>query len=162
MRFQCRWRTANYVVKAGRTKHNESTGHPERVEGTGIRADFKGAFNPSGEPLAVPGFFDSSEAQRANGWTEDERLMVERYLLTHSDFGTGLYLAAGETIPPEHADLNIGADESAAPADPVEPTGTRCMLIRQEGPGKTWQCSRIAKEGEDYCAQHLAKLQPVS
>lgn len=69
--------------------------------------------------------FDSVEAAKSNRWTEEQRLEVERHLLSHQKFGRiktvdgggtidrqvgnvqvyVLYLGPGQDIPPEHADF---------------------------------------------------------
>jgi hypothetical protein len=82
----------------------------------GIRAEFRGREH----------IFDSEVAQKANGWTDEQRLAVERHLLDHKDFGRmrvfdlggtspetqlgnmaqpELYFAPGQTLPDEHLEF---------------------------------------------------------
>jgi hypothetical protein len=83
----------------------------------GLSADFKGK--------GTVKTFDSVEAARQNRWTEEQRLEVERYLLSHAAFGRirsvdgggsidrqvgniqvyVLYLGPGQEIPPEHQEF---------------------------------------------------------
>jgi hypothetical protein len=122
-----------------------------------LRANFRG-------PQRV---FDSEAAQREFGWTDEERLQVERHLLSHKSYGMpgwhgvgGLYLAPGEVIPPEHegvvrTDLpgpRPGVMGSDTPATP--PEEARCIFIAT-GVDDVEQCESAAVEGQSYCAHHL-------
>lgn len=105
-----------------------------------------------------PPVFDSEEAQRKYGWTDEERIMVERHLLQHEDWGRGLFLFPGETVPEHLADI---APEEATPSD--APTVTvhdgMCQFIVREFPVEL--CGDEALSGSEYCEKHFREVAEV-
>lgn len=130
MRFISVAKRAKYVV----------SGHPKYVEMRG----------PT--PIVQPGlsarFFgnvcDTEKMQKELGWTDEERQIVEEYLLNHKDFNRpgGFYL---EVEP-----------DAAAPKRDL--TVTRCLAFFRNEAGESEQCPNQTLEESDYCAEH----QPVA
>lgn len=95
--------------------------------------------------------FDSKEAQRLYGWTDEERIDVEKNLLSRNTFGSDFFIAVGEKIPEylyewleEHnIPLNINFF-------------TRCGRVWIEGEDVK-QCENRAVPGKDFCEDHLPK-----
>jgi hypothetical protein len=171
MLFRHSLRNATYVIEpatpAGRGPDGSNI-LPQR----GLRARFKGPQH----------LFDSSN----KGWADEQRLRVERHLLTHKHFyahkGAGyspvIYLEPGQTkvLRDEHSvpmandssttvaeyalsRMSEAGQEIAAGVDvsgAPEPKG-RCMFIRTTEEASV-QCRRPAKEGSNYCAQHESKV----
>lgn len=130
-------------------------------------------------PRGGVGFWDSEQAAKAHNWSEEDRLMVERFLLTHDSFGKGImlgttgvdhattaatimtrgartpvvYLAPGQEIPAEHADLREQVSEALGTTEPVE-AGCSEVILKDTGPEL---CKRKAKADSIYCAQHAKK-----
>lgn len=139
----------------------------------GLKAEFKGKER----------IFDSEATAKEKRWTEDQRLEVERYLLSHEDFGRMktqdgggdldrqignvlvpvLYLARGQAIPDEHAEFVTEQkwwqilNASVPTADPETPTGD-CQYVEAdpEEPTQVKACPKKARKGQMYCQQHLA------
>lgn len=147
MLFQSKWDNATYtmipatqrVLADGRTVPGQAA----------VRANFAG-------PQRI---FDSVAQQQAQGWDDETRLALERHLLTHKDFGRpgvaaegGLWLAPGQTIPPEHSEA-MPAETVLAAAEVMEAPAEqfRCAYVWPEDGGIV-QCSRMAVSGSDYCA----------
>ncbi len=105
----------------------------------------------------TPPSFDSLEAQRQNGWTDEERLRVERHLLTHKDWGVGLHLFPGEQMPPEHEGLGVQTTAGSTPAPrPVQMVEGLCKFLVAEFPPEV--CGAEALAGSDFCEEHFAKV----
>jgi hypothetical protein len=138
----------------------------------GLSAEFTGK--------GFPRTFDSVEAARQNRWTEEERLEVERFLLSDPEFGTlrtvdgggsldrqlgninvyELYLASGQAIPKEHLefvkDLRwYQIDHATIEAEPEEVIDT-CIWVgpNPEIPEETIACPKKSLKGSHYCRQH--------
>ena len=96
--------------------------------------------------------FDSLEAQRRNGWTDEQRNTVEQKLLSMYGFGTagsGVYLD-------EHQPEEGGEQEAVVPAAAeasVAPSADRCIYTVPTAEG-TEQCSRQARANGDFCNEH--------
>jgi hypothetical protein len=105
----------------------------------------------------TPPQFDSEISQKANGWTDDERLAVERHLLTHRDYGRGIYLFPGETIPAEHEGI---VEEVGSPVPAVSGVaGERgfCKFVIAEFPLEV--CGATSLPGGDLCDQHFRETE---
>jgi hypothetical protein len=97
--------------------------------------------------------FDSVAAQEELGWSDEDRLYVEKRLLGHKDFGRGLYLAPGETLPEdmvEHVKNKTALTKAKA----------RCQFISAAG-GEINQCSNEAALGQSFCAEHDPARQQI-
>lgn len=150
MRFQHAALNASYVVRPRVVVSDPITNQPVERQKP-LRAKFKGAQR----------IFDSMTAQAALGWTDEERIAVERHLLTHPDFARtrnrgrgGLYLAPGEEVPAVHADL-IATDEVLEA--PKVTAGEVCIFVTT-APDELIQCDQPALEGESYCQNHLDQI----
>lgn len=127
MRFISAARRAKYVV-AGHPRYTEHVG-PTPVVMPGLTARFFGHV------------CDTEKSQRELGWKDEERELVENYLMQHKDFNHpgGFYL------------------ETLVDAEPVRTLTTRCISFFRNEEGEAEQCPNPTVEGSDHCAQH----QPV-
>jgi hypothetical protein len=144
VRFQSRYSRHKVVIRP--TYKVQIAPGQDRIE-RGLRAEFIGP---------RPAVFDSEAQAKRNGWSEADRLLVERSLLEDIDFGVRFYLAKGQTIPKEHADANISAakQQQAAPEEqaPAEEQRVCAMVwVTEDG---TQQCQRKPKKDSDFCATH--------
>jgi hypothetical protein len=131
MRFVSTASRANYVVKPS-WKTINALGQPEVHRG--LRAKF--LFHT----------FDTDKAQRELGWTDDERKIVEEYLLGHRDYdhprGFYLEIVDGEQRP-VRAPATVGQ--------------RRCIATIRNEQNEAEQCPALLKEDEgDYCEEHAA------
>lgn len=128
MRFVSAAIRAKYVV-AGHPKHIVMNG-PTPVMQPGLSARFFGHV------------CDTEKAQREQGWTDDERKIVEDYLMGHRDFNRpgGFYL------------------ENVVDAAPPTDRATRCLAFFRNESGESEQCPSQTLGETDYCEQH----QPVA
>lgn len=156
MRFQSAHSNASYVVRRDMGEPTPGLPPPPR----GLKAKF----------LGEDRLFDSERAQRELGWTDEERLLVERHLLTHRDFGRrrsraqgGLYLAPGQDVPPEHADLGVeaGIAHEAAAQVRLAEAGFRCAFVWTTSEGIK-QCPDEVAQGSQFCEGHTEQLEAVS
>lgn len=153
MRFQSAFTNATYVIRAEVVRPNPVSGINEKIQ-KGLRAKFMG-------PQRI---FDTEAAQIRYGWSDEERLEVERGLLTHWDFGRsrhhgrgGLYLAPGEKIPEIHAGLTKpGTGESVLHLTETDPEEV-CIFF-YTGPDELTQCGEPVALGEQYCQPHLDQI----
>lgn len=153
MRFQSAFLNTTYIIRPSLVKPDPITGQNQVVQ-TPLKAKFLG-------PQRI---FDSENAQRKFGWSDEERKAVEVYLLSHRDFGKaskhargGLYLAPGETLPQEY---NYLVEKSTPLTAPRLDGQKRCAFI-STGPDDVVQCEDPALEGEELCERHLlASLPP--
>lgn len=141
----------------------------------GLRAEFTGSER----------IFDSEAAQKQNRWSDEDRLEVERYLLTHPEFGhmrtidgggdldrqlgnirvPVLYLARGQAVPPEHQELVeeqrwwqiLNAPVGHAEGAPTLAPEQECQFTEPDpdDPSKVLGCPRKAEVDEMYCMPHL-------
>ena len=135
-----------YVVRPTYVAPNVVPGLP----GTpvrGIRAEFYGS----------PPTFDSEEAQLRNGWTDDQRIEVERYLLHHIDFTHGRLYA--DEIPPEHLEH---MDPVLAAPPSVSKVGEPgyCQHVTRTSP-HVELCGEVT-DGTEFCPRHTRELEEVS
>jgi hypothetical protein len=90
--------------------------------------------------LFTNGMFDSEKEQERLHWTDEQRMVVEEWLLKHRDFGNGLQLYDPEKVT-------------------VQVTQGICMFMQpvdDQGVRSTVQCGSPVEDGEDFCAKHLA------
>lgn len=154
MRFISRYANHTVTVRRGRL---QTTADGDRIASDvyPLRAKFRG-------PQHV---FDSAAIQRSENWTDEERLQVETALLTGPDFGRaashgqgGIYLAPGEEIPAEHADLTISGDVLTEAAESVKTDAVmRCHVSWTTDAGIAL-CGNPVAEGSDLCETHMAEL----
>lgn len=93
--------------------------------------------------------FDSGRVQKALGWTDEDRRLVEQYLMDHPDFGSprGMSIEA-------HTIESLKDSPVRIPALQV-----RCAAFyRDAETGESVQCERQPKDGEDFCVEHLAEI----
>jgi len=96
--------------------------------------------------------WDSLQAQKNNHWTDEERVMLEQYLLDHNDFGRprGLSLE-GHTLD---------AMREAQVAIPQ--MKLRCAaFFPNPSTGESEQCTEEPLEDEDYCSKHKAEIDAI-
>lgn len=132
-----------FVAVADRAKYVVA-GHPRR----------RGVDPATGVVVPIPGLearffghvFDSEKAQKDLGWTDDERKLVERYLLGHEDLDkhNGFYLE-------DQAYGKVPGKDRAVPAGV---SSTRCTEFFQNEDGEYEQCPNESVEGTEFCAQH--------
>jgi hypothetical protein len=98
----------------------------------------------------VRGTWDSLAAQKENGWSDQEREVVERHLMNHGDFGNGLYL------DPEEARAASGEGHGAViPTPPTMPGGLpQVCIATTTGPDGVTMCGKPIEAGSDYCPDH--------
>lgn len=140
MKFRSKYPDRVYVVQPADYMYD---GRQQRRLVRGLRVEFRA------------GFFDSVRAQERNGWTDEERDIVEHFLLNHDDFNRharfgrgGLYLddAQDPTLPAEVKQQVQTADAQR-----------RCILTIRDEDGIE-QCGNQAAEGSDYCEVHQRAL----
>ena len=131
MIFQSKWRNAAYIVRP--TVRVPIPGYGIDLK-PGLRAEFTGDQR----------LFDSEKAQAKYDWTDEERERVEKHLLKHKDFGIGLYLAPGQELPEEFANIPKPRKGNAQ---------SRCTYVEFRD-GKIEQCEEVAMVGENKCATH--------
>lgn len=157
--------SATYTVRAG-VIERDNYGRLMREE-KGLRAKFRG----SGR------LFDSEAAQNEHGWTDEQRLQVEAFLLSHTDFhampspsGVGaqprIYLAPGERVPPEHEEVYAKTMARLVALGQAPPVGETKQAELPDAPlrcfafelseGDLVRCSKLAAPGSDLCeAEHV-------
>lgn len=135
MRFRSSSANARLVVSPGDTVMEGGLRRPIR----GLRAEFK------------EHAFDSKQAQKEFGWTDEERKRVEKAILTHKNFaplnpklGEARYYL--EDQPQAHQGV----------ADVVL-NKLHCVYTVIGDSGNSELCGKEAAEGSDFCEDH-AKL----
>ncbi|HET9672660.1 MAG TPA: hypothetical protein VFQ40_07405, partial [Actinomycetota bacterium] len=99
--------------------------------------------------------FDSELQQRDKGWTDEQRKLVENYLLAHRDYDAphGIHL--------EVADGESREEIIARAGHVVTPTSVegakRCAAYIRNERGESELCPKPAAIG-DMCAQHAAMV----
>ena len=129
MLFQSKYRNAAYIVRP--TLRIVHPGYGVEVK-PGLRAEFTGEQR----------LFDSVKAQEKYEWTDEERERVEKHLLKHKDFGNGLYLAPGQDLPEEMANIPKKTTKRG-----------RCTHVEFKD-GTITQCEEPSMVGEAHCATH--------
>ena len=131
MRFTHFYRNASYVV----TPTYHILQGLNKVPVRGIRADFRNHQ------------FDSQQAQKNLGWSDEQRDTVEKYLLAHGDFDKerGLHLDVTETQP----------GSKAAKAAAEKTPAVSCAFV-EEVDNETHVCGARVKKGSEYCRKHEA------
>jgi len=132
MRFVARAERAKYVYKPMVKHVNGGVATMER----GLTARFLGHV------------FDSERAQKALGWTDEDRRAVERFLLEHYDFNrpNGFYLEDAQHV-----------GEVAMPAAGAV---LRCLEFFVNEAGESEQCpNEVVGDGE-YCSAHEPVVPP--
>ena len=95
--------------------------------------------------------FDSEQAQKDYGWSDEDREAVEQKLLKNKAFMVDYFPAPGEHFPEE-------AFENAA-RKPSE-AKRRCLQIGYED-GQLVQCINEPTAGRDYCHEHDPETQRI-
>lgn len=134
MKFSSGFNTAVYVIRPQVVRHDEWTGQPKTIR-EAIRAHF------------IDHLFDSEIAQKAHGWTDEQREKVEEYLLTHPDMGRvdGRGLTKVEDAP-------VGAIGTLTEE-------TTCRYFRDVD-GEVLKCPKPVSDEDPlnmYCALHMEK-----
>lgn len=139
-------RSVTYVIRPAVPQRDPLTGRQTGVS-PALRAEFK------------EHKWDSNKAQQVHRWSDDERVMVEKYLLGHPDFGRGdgrgIFLDQTATLDPavveEHEqELKRAEARGAVPE-------RRCMFMQDAGEDMV-QCDATALEGKDHCERHEAMI----
>ncbi len=139
MRFQTRYDNYTVVVRSKAKAYNAAglliSNDP------GLRAEFSG-------PLHI---FDSEQSQRAHRWSDDERIEVEKWLMSSPDFGVDFHIAFDQQVPKyleewlEEKNIVLGPNFDR-----------RCAKVWAEGDDIV-QCKSKAVPGKDFCGDHLPK-----
>lgn len=132
MRFQSKYTNANYIVRATTRQFYPDIGITQLRPG--LAAKFEGRQR----------IFDSLQAQKYAGWSDEEREAVENHLLQHRDWGNGLYLAPGQEMPKDKAEY--------AKNEPVQVR--RCGQLEVTADGDIAQCGEQAMLGSEFCNLH--------
>lgn len=102
------------------------------------------------------GAFDSQVAQIEEGWTDDERELVERRLMAHGDFGIRMFLHPNETeARAKLVEMGLAVEAVVEPS-PMTP-GARCIA---EGVGENPLCLKPVFPGSEFCPEHVAIYDP--
>ena len=131
-----------------------------------VPSDFE--YTPRGARRSVQGLrvefengvFDTDEAARRKGWSDDDKQVVEESLLQNGDFGRrgGFYLVGDdiESIGPPYAGrADIDTDDALASLDLM------CQVVFQTPEGAV-PCGNKAKQGSDYCGTHQRVAEKVA
>jgi hypothetical protein len=147
------------------------------VMGGGIpRRDYVGLTLDSGNTRIL----DTEQQAMQDGWTEEDRLMMERHILSHPEFGMSrmadsntqqgddlinhrvweLWFAPDQEIPPEHLEFcktqrwytawDVENDLQNTVPEISENTCIEAPLVD----GVIYRCTKPAVEGSDYCEVH--------
>lgn len=100
----------------------------------------------------VDGFWDSEATQKSMGWSNEEREQVEQYLLTHDDFGHGLFLDSSEPGAGPYV-----ATETEATEEEQEKSLTVC-IASVETDGESKLCGRPTVGDSEFCAKHIEEF----
>lgn len=160
-----------YVIRSSEPQYGPH-GHPIKgTESKPLRAKFRGAQR----------LFDSEAAQKAHGWSDEERLQVEAFLLGDEDFmaaavpgGVGaqprIYLVRGQAVPRKHEKLyrstlerlsaegRLPASEVEEAADALPAPPMYCLAFETTADGLV-RCPKLAAQGSDFCEEdHKAEV----
>lgn len=133
MKFRSKWGNAIYIVRPTVRIVN----HLGIVE---MRPGLRAKFDLDNH------LFDSEQAQRENGWSDEERIAVEKHLLKSKDYGNGIVLSPGQEVPEELQPLAAKNERVAA----------KCVHIDFIN-GEVKQCNEEALPGGDKCDIHREK-----
>jgi hypothetical protein len=137
MVFNHFFKDAKYVIRASYREVVNGMMVPHR----GLRAEFTNHR------------FDSGKAQASLGWSDEERNLVEQYLIEHADFG----VPRGMSLE-NHTIENLREAPVSIPALKV-----RCAAFyRDEETGESVQCDRSPADSEDFCKEHMAEVVAAS
>lgn len=129
MKFRNRVRNKVYVV---RPQNHIVQPDGSRVLDYGIRVEFQNHL------------WDSEEAQKRDGWSDETREQVEKYLILHRDWNHGLTRV-------DKTDAEILAEVGAAEA----PNICVAPFVVQ---GKSQPCGRPVADGGDLCPEHAEQF----
>jgi len=132
--FQSRFNKHTFVVRPTRVAIDPV--HGVRTPLPGLIAEFD----------RFTRLFDSEDAQQKHGWSDEERVAVEDWLLGNKAFGKDIFLAPGELQKLDEATV---AKMRVKPAVKVR----RCIDLRIVK-GQVFQCDQEATAGRDYCKAH--------
>lgn len=143
-----RARSITYVVIPAVPQRDPLTGRQTGMN-RALRAEFK------------EHKFNSLSAQKAYGWSDEERVMVERHLLNHPDFGKGdgrgIFIDKSASLPQDLPDyLQEEVEEPVVAAVPTF-NGPRCEWMEDQG-DDTIQCDEQATTESGMCARHEAMM----
>lgn len=134
MKFRTKWSKAIYIVRPSRRAINQ-------LGIVSIEPGLRAVFDEENHE------FDSKLEQEERGWSDEERLAVEKHLLKHKDYGNGLILMPGQDIPDElQAVARVDREKVAA----------LCTFV-QFVDGKVDQCKKESMPGIDKCEEHREK-----
>jgi len=122
---------------------------------------------------------DTEAAQIGYGWSDEDRTMMERHLMSHPDFGRKrtvdrgeqrgdlllnsqvwlLWFAPDQEIPDEHEEFCSHQQWFKAWGTATEAAGTpvsdrQCIYAETVG-NAVLGCKNPALEGQDYCEEHV-------
>ena len=142
MRFQSKYTNAVYIVRPTTRIFYPEMGTSQLKPG--LAAKFEGRQR----------IFDSEKAAAYAGWSDDEREAVENHLLKHRDWGLGLYLAPGQTMPEGKVTSGL--------AKPEPISVRRCGQLEVTLDGDIAQCKEQAMLGSEFCSAHDPAAAQVS
>lgn len=147
MRFRHRLYDMRYVIVPADSGRDQ-WGHVQKIQG--IAAEFDNYF------------CDTSALQTKFRWDDDTREMVEKYLLTHSDFnkrgGRGFFLDVGQEIPSYYiAELGdaIKLDPFANITAPTPGAKLGCIVTVITPGGPAELCGREVVPNKRFCSLHI-------
>lgn len=88
--------------------------------------------------------FNSETAQRENGWSDETRKELEDWLFNHPKYMIDFFVAPGETIPEEYAELS----QRKAPPKP------RICESFQIVDNDIIRCPNPVTAGRNFCKEH--------
>ena len=140
-KFQSKFR--NHMIVARSATFNIVPGLPA-IPVPGLYAKFVG-------PNRI---FDPDKAAKEEGWSDEDRDLIETWLLGHDMFMVDFFLAPGQSIPEEKAHLvKRGKREDAAKFK-------KCTALGIVD-GDIVQCQNEATAGRDFCAEHDPETQKI-
>lgn len=132
MKFQSKWRNHQLMFRPSKYIYNPDS---TRSVAHGIIITFSG---PQRQ-------YDTVEAERLGAWEPGVREQVEDFILRNKNYGNGIYLAPGESLPQDKQDIAR-----------VKPKDAKrmCLNIGFNDQGELEQCKNEPSVGRDYCVQH--------
>jgi hypothetical protein len=111
------------------------------VHDAGIRAEFSG-------PLHI---FDSLVAQRTYRWTDEDRIELEKFLISSPELGVDFSLGFDQEVPKYLEEWMADHEISLGPN-----FDRRCGKVWMDGDDVV-QCKNKAVPGKDFCGDHLPR-----
>lgn len=131
MKFRSKFRRHGFIIRPTRRVFDPVHNLPTIVPGLNVK-------------FSTERVFDSVEAQQQRGWTDEERNLVEDYLLKCKQYGVSIWVSPGQDIPEEKlAIMRVKPKNSRRP----------CVAVALVD-GEVVQCANEATPGRDHCKDH--------